>query len=225
MSEYMESHSTSKLIGAPPGYVGYDDAGQLTDKVKRKPYSIILFDEIEKAHPDVFNILLQVLDDGKLTDSQGNTVSFSNTIIIMTSNAGSNLNNNSIGFGKQTVDKGKIEDSLKEVFRPEFLNRVDEVVVFDSLTQNELLQIVDLMLNDTIKALKDKDITMHISNDAKKYLLEKGTNIKFGARPLRRAIQRYLEDEISERILKGEIIDGQNVNVNFVDNELKFDIN
>ena len=220
MSEYMESHSTSKLIGAPPGYVGYDDAGQLTDKVKRKPYSIILFDEIEKAHPDVFNILLQVLDDGKLTDSQGNTVSFSNTIIIMTSNAGSNLNNNSIGFGKQTV-----EDSLKEVFRPEFLNRVDEVVVFDSLTQNELLQIVDLMLNDTIKALKDKDITMHISNDAKKYLLEKGTNIKFGARPLRRAIQRYLEDEISERILKGEIIDGQNVNVNFVDNELKFDIN
>ena len=225
MSEYMESHSTSKLIGAPPGYVGYDDAGQLTDKVKRKPYSIILFDEIEKAHPDVFNILLQVLDDGKLTDSQGNTVSFSNTIIIMTSNAGSNLNNNSIGFGKQTVDKGKIEDSLKEVFRPEFLNRVDEVVVFDSLTQNELLQIVDLMLNDTIKALKDKDITMHISNDAKKYLLEKGTNIKFGARTLRRAIQRYLEDEISERILKGEIIDGQNVNVNFVDNELKFDIN
>ena len=225
MSEYMESHSTSKLIGAPPGYVGYDDAGQLTDKVKRKPYSIILFDEIEKAHPDVFNILLQVLDDGKLTDSQGNTVSFSNTIIIMTSNAGYNLNNNSIGFGKQTVDKGKIEDSLKEVFRPEFLNRVDEVVVFDSLTQNELLQIVDLMLNDTIKALKDKDITMHISNDAKKYLLKKGTNIKFGARPLRRAIQRYLEDEISERILKGEIIDGQNVNVNFVDNELKFDIN
>ena len=225
MSEYMESHSTSKLIGAPPGYVGYDDAGQLTDKVKRKPYSIILFDEIEKSHPDVFNIFLHVLDDGKLTDSQGNTVSFSNTIIIMTSNAGSNLNNNSIGFGKQTVDKGKIEDSLKEVFRPEFLNRVDEVVVFDSLTQNELLQIVDLMLNDTIKALKDKDITMHISNDAKKYLLEKGTNIKFGARPLRRAIQRYLEDEISERILKGEIIDGQNVNVNFVDNELKFDIN
>ena len=198
MSEYMESHSTSKLIGAPPGYVGYDDAGQLTDKVKRKPYSIILFDEIEKAHPDVFNILLQVLDDGKLTDSQGNTVSFSNTIIIMTSNAGSNLNNNSIGFGKQTVDKGKIEDSLKEVFRPEFLNRVDEVVVFDSLTQNELLQIVDLMLNDTIKALKDKDITMHISNDAKKYLLEKGTNIKFGARPLRRMIQNKIEDNLAQ---------------------------
>ena len=134
MSEYMESHSTSKLIGAPPGYVGYDDAGQLTDKVKRKPYSIILLDEIEKAHPDVFNILLQVLDDGVLTDSQGNSVSFSNTIIIMTSNAGSNLNNNSIGFGNTTINKGKIIDSLKDVFRPEFLNRVDEVVAFDALT-------------------------------------------------------------------------------------------
>ena len=154
MSEYMESHSTSKLIGAPPGYVGYDDAGQLTEKVKRKPYSIILLDEIEKAHPDVFNILLQVLDDGKLTDSQGNTVSFANTIIIMTSNAGSNLNTNSIGFGKQTVDKNKIEDSLKDVFRPEFLNRIDEIIVFNSLNKDELLQIVDLMLKDTIIALK-----------------------------------------------------------------------
>ena len=146
MSEYMESHSTSKLIGAPPGYVGYDDAGQLTDKVKRKPYSIILLDEIEKAHPDVFNILLQVLDDGKLTDSQGNTVSFSNTIIIMTSNAGSNSNINSIGFGKQSIDKNKIMDSLKELFRPEFLNRVDEIIQFDSLTKEQLLKIVDLKI-------------------------------------------------------------------------------
>ena len=150
MSEYMESHSTSKLIGAPPGYVGYDDAGQLTDKVKRKPYSIILLDEIEKAHPDVFNILLQVLDDGQLTDSQGNTVSFSNTIIIMTSNAGSNVNTNSIGFGKQTVDKNKVMDSLKEVFRPEFLNRVDEIISFDPLTKEQLLQIVDLMTLDRV---------------------------------------------------------------------------
>ena len=190
MSEYMESHSTSKLIGAPPGYVGYDDAGQLTEKVKRKPYSIILLDEIEKAHPDVFNILLQVLDDGKLTDSQGNTVSFANTIIIMTSNAGSNLNTNSIGFGKQTVDKNKIEDSLKDVFRPEFLNRIDEIIVFNSLNTDELLQIVDLMLKDTIKALKAKDISFEISDSAKQFILTKGTNIKFGARPLRRAIQR-----------------------------------
>ena len=222
MSEYMESHSTSKLIGAPPGYVGYDDAGQLTDKVKRKPYSIILLDEIEKAHPDVFNILLQVLDDGKLTDSQGNSVSFANTIIIMTSNAGSNLNNNSIGFGKQTVDKSKIEDNLKNTFRPEFLNRVDEIVVFDSLTEHELIQIIDLMLKETSKALQEKDISMVVSDNAKHFILEKGTNIKFGARPLRRAIQRYIEDEISEKILKGEIVNGQTINIDLKNNELTF---
>ena len=224
MSEYMESHSTSKLIGAPPGYVGYDEAGKLTEKVKRKPYSIILLDEIEKAHPDVFNILLQVLDDGKLTDSQGNTVSFANTIIIMTSNAGSNLNNNSIGFGKQTVDKSKIEDSLKETFRPEFLNRVDEIIVFNSLNKEELLQIVDLMLADTVKALKHKDISFEISNEAKQFILEKGTNIKFGARPLRRAIQRYIEDEISEMILRSQIVDGQTIKVDLKDNVLDFTV-
>ena len=224
MSEYMESHSTAKLIGAPPGYVGYDEAGQLTEKVKRKPYSIILLDEIEKAHPDVFNILLQVLDDGKLTDSQGNTVSFANTIIIMTSNAGSNLNNNSIGFGKQTVDKSKIEDSLKETFRPEFLNRVDEIIVFDSLNKEELLQIVDLMLADTVKALKHKDISFEISGSAKQFILDKGTNIKFGARPLRRAIQRYVEDEISDMILRSEVVDGQTINVDFKNDKLTFDV-
>ncbi len=224
MSEYMESHSTSKLIGAPPGYVGYDDAGQLTDKVKRKPYSIILLDEIEKAHPDVFNILLQVLDDGKLTDSQGNIVNFSNTIIIMTSNAGSNMNTNSIGFGKQTIDNNKIIDNLKEVFRPEFLNRVDEIITFDSLTKEQLLQIVDLMLKDTQKALYEKDIKMNITGEAKNYLLKKGTDIKFGARPLRRAIQRYIEDELSEMILKSELLDGQSVKIDFDNNQLKFEI-
>ena len=224
MSEYMESHSTSKLIGAPPGYVGYDDAGQLTDKVKRKPYSIILLDEIEKAHPDVFNILLQVLDDGILTDSQGNSVSFSNTIIIMTSNAGSNLNNNSIGFGNSMMNKNKIMDSLKDVFRPEFLNRVDEIVTFDPLTNEQLLQIVDLMLNDTVKALSDKDINMNITKSAKNYILEKGTDIKFGARPLRRAIQRYIEDELSEMILRQQLLDGQTVNIDFVDGNLKFEV-
>ena len=224
MSEYMESHSTAKLIGAPPGYVGYDEAGQLTEKVKRKPYSIILLDEIEKAHPDVFNILLQVLDDGKLTDSQGNTVSFANTIIIMTSNAGSNLNNNSIGFGKQTVDKSKIEDSLKETFRPEFLNRVDEIIVFNSLNKEELLQIVDLMLADTVKALKHKDISFEISDSAKKFILDKGTNIKFGARPLRRAIQRYVEDEISDMILRSEVVDGQTIDVDFKNDKLTFNV-
>ena len=224
MSEYMESNSTAKLIGAPPGYVGYDDAGQLTDKVKRKPYSIILLDEIEKAHPDVFNILLQILDDGRLTDAQGNTVSFQNTIIIMTSNAGSNLNNNSIGFGNEKINKSKVEDRLKDVFRPEFLNRVDEIVVFDSLTKEQLLQIVDLMLQDTINVLKDKNISLEVSKEAKDFILDKGTNLKFGARPLRRAIQRYVEDEISEKILRREIVDGQSIFISLnEDNTLKFE--
>ena len=226
MSEYMESHSTSKLIGSPPGYVGYDDAGQLTEKVKRHPYSIVLLDEIEKAHPDVFNILLQVLDDGRLTDAQGNTVSFENTIIIMTSNAGSNLNTNSIGFGGNTVSQNKIMDTLKETFRPEFLNRVDEIVIFDQLNNEQLLQIVDLMLDDTRKALSDKDINMNITENGKKFLLEKGTDIKYGARPLRRAIQRYLEDELSELILRSELKNGNTV---FVDtnneDKLSFEIN
>jgi len=178
MSEYMEGHSTSKLIGAPPGYVGYDDAGQLTDKVKRKPYSIILLDEIEKAHPDVFNILLQVLDDGKLTDSQGNSVSFANTIIIMTSNAGSNLNNNSIGFCGQTINKNKIVDSLKDVFRPEFLNRIDEIVAFDSLNKEQLLHAINELkdlYNFTeiipISAKKKDNVNLLISC-IKKYLPE-----------------------------------------------------
>ena len=224
MSEYMESHSTAKLIGAPPGYVGYDDAGQLTEKVKRKPYSIILFDEIEKAHPDVFNILLQVLDDGKLTDAQGNVVSFQNTIIIMTSNAGSNLNNNSIGFDKKTVDNNKIEENLKQVFRPEFLNRIDEIIVFDSLTKEELLQIVDLMLKDTSNALKERNISLNVSNSAKEFILAKGTNLKYGARPLRRAIQRYVEDEISEMILRTEVTDGQTLNVDMENDELKIKV-
>ena len=222
MSEFMESHSTSKLIGSPPGYVGYDDAGQLTEKVKRKPYSIILLDEIEKAHPDVFNILLQVLDDGKLTDSQGNTVSFVNTIIIMTSNSGSNLNNNSIGFAKQTVDKNKIFDSLKDRFRPEFLNRVDEILVFDPLTEVELIQIIDLLLKETKNALLDKNINLEITEDAKKYLLDHGIDLKYGARPLRRAIQRYIEDPLSDMLLKGELLNGQTIFVSTVDNELNF---
>ena len=223
MSEYMESHSTSKLIGSPPGYVGYDDAGQLTEKVKRKPYSIILLDEIEKAHPDVFNILLQVLDDGKLTDSQGNTVNFENTIIIMTSNAGSNLNTNSIGFGKQSMlDKDKMIASLKELFRPEFLNRVDEIVTFDSLSTDELLQIVDLLLGYTRKALENKDISLEVSDSAKHYILSKGTDLKYGARPLRRSIQRFIEDEIADMLLKGEVSNGQCVSVDLEDDKLKF---
>ena len=224
MSEYMEGHSTSKLIGSPPGYVGYDDAGQLTEKVKRNPYSIVLLDEIEKAHPDVFNILLQVLDDGRLTDSQGNTVSFENTIIIMTSNDGSNQNTNSIGFGGTRINQDKVMDSLKETFRPEFLNRVDEIVVFEQLNHEQLLQIVNLMLDDTKKVLADKNITLEISEDAKKFLLEKGTDIKYGARPLRRAIQRYLEDELSDMILRSELLNGDTIVVSLKENNLKFNV-
>ncbi len=223
MSEYMESNSTAKLIGAPPGYVGYDDAGQLTEKVKRKPYSIILFDEIEKAHNDVFNILLQVLDDGKLTDAQGNTVSFENTIIIMTSNAGSNLNTNAIGFNNQNqANKNKILDIVKSSFRAEFINRIDEIIVFNSLNKEQLLQIIDLMLKDTIDALSQKNMTLDVNSSAKEYILEKGTDLKYGARPLRRAIQRYLEDEIAERILLSEFTNGQTIHVSLENDKLIF---
>ena len=225
MSEYMESHSTSKLIGSPPGYVGYDDAGQLTEKVKRKPYSIILLDEIEKAHPDVFNVLLQVLDDGKLTDSQGNTVNFENTIIIMTSNAGSNLNNNSIGFGKESIyDNEKVLGALKDLFRPEFLNRVDEIIPFNSLTPNELLQIIDLLLKQTEAALATKEIYLNVTKEAKDYILEKGTDLKYGARPLRRAIQKYIEDEIAEMVLRNEVSPTQTITVTVEENKLKFNV-
>ena len=225
MSEYMESNSTTKLIGSPPGYVGYDDAGQLTEKVKRHPYSIILFDEIEKAHHDVFNLLLQVLDDGRLTDSKGNTISFENTIIIMTSNVGSTSNINSIGFGSSTeLKKNKILESMKEVFRPEFLNRIDEIICFNALTENELNQIITLMINDTQKILNDRNIKITISESGKKYLIEKGTDIKYGARPLRRAVQRYLEDELSDMILKKELLDGQTVDIDFKNDKLTFKV-
>ena len=227
MSEYMESNSTAKLIGAPPGYVGYDDAGQLTERVKRNPYSIILLDEIEKAHSDVFNILLQVLDDGRLTDAQGNTVSFENTIIIMTSNAGSNLNTNSIGFGGTSeASKNKMLGALKDLFRPEFLNRVDEIVAFEALSNEQLLQIVDLMISDTQKVLNDRNIGLILTDEAKKYVLSKGTDLKYGARPLRRAIQRYIEDELSDMILRSELVNGNKVLVDYEkdSDKLKFNI-
>ena len=227
MSEYMESNSTAKLIGAPPGYVGYDDAGQLTERVKRNPYSIILLDEIEKAHNDVFNILLQVLDDGRLTDSQGNTVNFENTIIIMTSNAGSNLNTNSIGFGgTNEASKNKMIGALKDLFRPEFLNRIEEIVAFDSLTNEQLLEIVDLMIADTTRILNDRDIGLILDKKAKEYILKKGTDLKYGARPLRRSIQRYVEDELSDMILRKELINGNKVLVEYDEknDKLKFKV-
>ena len=225
MSEFMEKFSVSRIIGSPPGYVGYDDAGQLTEKVRRKPYSIILFDEIEKAHKDVLNILLQILDEGRITDAQGRNVNFENTIIIMTSNVGSNANVNSNGFNStKTFNKEKIESSLRETFRPEFLNRVDEIVIFDSLTENELIQIVDIMLADTSRALADKNISLIVSDEAKRYLMKKGTDLKYGARPLRRAIQRYVEDELSEKVLRQEINSGNTVKVDLENDELKFTI-
>ena len=200
MSEYMESHSVSKLIGSPPGYVGYDDAGQLTEKVRRNPYSLILFDEIEKAHSDVFNLLLQVLDDGRLTDSQGRVINFDNTIIIMTSNAGSNLNSNGIGFNREesSLVDARVEASLKQTFRPEFLNRVDETIIFHELNKNELLQIVDLMLSEITDELAEKNIFITFDKKVKEYILEKGYEPKYGARPLRRAIQKYIENELAE---------------------------
>ena len=213
MSEYMESHSVSKLIGSPPGYVGYDDAGQLTEKVRRNPYSLILFDEIEKAHNDVFNLLLQVLDDGRLTDAQGRIINFDNTIIIMTSNAGSNLNQNGIGFGSTSneMNKARVMTALKQTFRPEFLNRVDETIIFNELTKKELLQIVDLMLNEISTELAEKNIHVSFSDEVKTYILEKGYDPKYGARPLRRAIQKYVENELAESILKDELLPNEEV--------------
>ena len=216
MSEYMESHSVSKFIGSPPGYVGYDDAGQLTEKVRRNPYSLILFDEIEKAHSDVFNILLQILDDGRLTDAQGRIVNFDNTIIIMTSNAGSNLNTNGIGFNKDSepLVEARAMDALKSSFRPEFLNRVDETIVFHTLSKEELLQIVDLMLNEITDELAERNIHITFSNEVKEYILEKGYEAKYGARPLRRAIQKYIENELAESLLRNELLPNDSIIIN-----------
>ncbi len=222
MSEYMESHSVSKLIGSPPGYVGYDDAGQLTEKVRRNPYSLILFDEIEKAHPDVFNLLLQVLDDGRLTDAQGRTVNFDNTIIIMTSNAGSNLNTNGIGFNKDEAPlvEARVMNALKSTFRPEFLNRVDEIIVFNELTKQELLQIIDLMLNEIKDELAEKNIYITFTDEVKNYILEKGYEPKYGARPLRRAIQKYVENELAQSLLKNELLPNDSIVVSLVNDKV-----
>ncbi len=213
MSEYMEKHSVSKLIGAPPGYVGYDEAGQLTEKVRRRPYSIILLDEIEKAHGDVFNLLLQLLDDGRITDSQGRTVNFENTIIIMTSNAGSDRSSSSYGFGRSTGEKyrDKAESALREIFRPEFLNRIDEQVYFDSLTEADLQQIAALLLKQLKEQLAGKGYQLSYGADVIAYVAQSGSDPKFGARPLRRLIRREIEDLIAEEVLKGSIIEGSTI--------------
>ena len=219
MSEYMEKHTVSKLIGAPPGYVGFDQAGFLTEKVRRKPYSVILLDEIEKAHEDVFNILLQILEDGRLTDNQGRTVNFENTVVIMTSNAGTSIKANRIGFGNTDYEamESKIKDALRQTFRPEFLNRIDDIIVFSELSREELSEIVDLMLKEVKRDAEEKKITIRVSDKMKENILEKGYNTKFGARPLRRAIQKYVEDEISEAYLRGVLKENSSVNVDVND--------
>ena len=226
MSEYMEKHTVSKLIGSPPGYVGYDEAGQLTEKIRRRPYSVILLDEIEKAHEDVFNMLLQILDDGRLTDSQGRTVNFENTVIIMTSNAGTSLKSASIGFNsdKQQANKDSVNDALKKIFRPEFLNRVDDIVIFNSLEQESIRKITSLMLRDVISEAEEKGIKLSVSDEAIVYLAEKGFDEKYGARPLRRLIQKEIEDELAELFLRDEIKQGSVVNADIKNGGLKLEL-
>jgi ATP-dependent Clp protease ATP-binding subunit ClpC len=218
MSEYMEKHTVSRLIGSPPGYVGYDEGGQLTEAVRRKPFSVVLFDEIEKAHPDVFNTLLQILEDGRLTDAQGRTVDFKNTVIIMTSNLGTrDIRKKSIGFqqddDRETYDKmrEKVHEELKRHFRPEFLNRIDEIIVFHELTLDEVKLIVDLMLVRVRHQLSSQGLDLVLTDDAKGHLGKKGYDPELGARPLRRAIQRMLEDQLSEKVLLGEFKAGSTI--------------
>lgn len=225
MSEYMESHSVSKLIGSPPGYVGYDEAGNLTEKIRRNPYSIVLFDEIEKAHQSIYNILLQILDEGELTDSQGKTVSFKHTIIVLTSNLGTNFKNDSYGFSTTSLEKdvldNKINDSLKEFFTPEFLNRIDDVVVFNKLSYDNIEKITDIMLKDLQNETKDKNIVFTYSPAVIKFLIEKGYNSKFGARPIKRAIQKYIEDLIAVEYIKGNIKENSQFNLDILNNSLE----
>ncbi|MEY2195943.1 ATP-dependent Clp protease ATP-binding subunit ClpC [Bacillus sp. OV166] len=225
MSEYMEKHSTSRLVGSPPGYVGYEEGGQLTEKVRRKPYSVVLLDEIEKAHPDVFNILLQVLEDGRLTDSKGRTVDFRNTVLIMTSNVGAEAlkRNKYVGFNIQDGEqdykdmKGKVMGELKKAFRPEFLNRIDEIIVFHALERKHLEEIVTLLSEQLIKRLKEQNISLELTLAAKEKISQEGYDPEYGARPLRRAIQKHIEDRLSEELLKGTLLTGQHAVID-VDN-------
>ncbi|MCS0542648.1 ATP-dependent protease ATP-binding subunit ClpC, partial [Aeromonas veronii] len=227
MSEYMEKHSTSRLVGSPPGYVGYEEGGQLTEKVRRKPYSVVLLDEIEKAHPDVFNILLQVLEDGRLTDSKGRTVDFRNTILIMTSNVGASTlkRNKYVGFAledeKQDYKnmKDKVMEELKKAFRPEFLNRIDEIIVFHSLEKKHLKEIVTLMSDQLTKRLKEQDFELELTEAAKDRIAEEGYDPEYGARPLRRAIQKQIEDRLSEELLRGKIEKGKKIVMDFDNGE------
>jgi ATP-dependent Clp protease ATP-binding subunit ClpC len=231
MSEYMERHTVSRLIGAPPGYVGYEEAGQLTEKVRRRPYSVVLFDEVEKAHPEVFNILLQVLEDGRLTDGQGRTVDFRNTVLIMTSNVGAAQIHRDTVLGFRTEEdekdsyermRDKVISELKRTFRPEFLNRVDELIVFHALGRDDMEKIVDLMLQDLRDHLEPRGIHLSFTDQAKTLLVQEGYNPNYGARPLRRVIQRMVEDRLSDEILAGNVRDGQSVEVDEAEGELTF---
>ncbi len=218
MSEYQERHTVARLIGAPPGYVGYEEGGQLTEAVRRKPYSVVLFDEIEKAHPEVFNVLLQLLDDGRLTDGHGRTVDFKNSVVIMTSNIGSHY---IMELGIEAAE-GKVMEVLRGHFRPEFLNRVDDIVVFHSLSRSDLARIVDIQLERLTSLLTQRKLTLSLSEAARSFLAERGYDPVFGARPLKRAIQRYLQDPLALALLDGEFSEGDAVDVDVAGDELVF---
>jgi ATP-dependent Clp protease ATP-binding subunit ClpC len=233
MSEYMEKFTVSRLLGAPPGYVGYEDSGYLTKEVRRKPYSVVLLDEIEKAHPDVFNILLQILDEGHITDNYGRKIDFKNTVVIMTSNIGARRITGSQSLGFQKPSEGArfehieeaVKDEINKTFNPEFLNRLDEVIVFHPLSEDHIIQIVDILFRDVLKRIEDRELALELSPEAKKFLAEKGFDEKFGARPLKRAMQRYLEDPFSEALLQGRFAPGDDVLVEVADPErLKFTV-
>jgi ATP-dependent Clp protease ATP-binding subunit ClpC len=230
MSEYMERFSSSRLMGAPPGYVGYDEGGQLTEKVRRRPYSVVLFDEIEKAHPDLFNILLQVLEDGCLTDNFGRKVDFRNTVLIMTSNTGARIIDKGIPMGFQKPDeaerfkeiKSAVQGEMKHLFNPEFLNRVDEIVTFHPLNLEHLVKIVDLLIDELNKRLLERNFRLDVTPEAKEWLIQEGYQASFGARPLRRAIQRHVEDPLSEELIKGRFKDARKIRVLLKDTALAF---
>jgi len=216
MSEYMEKHAVSRLVGAPPGYVGYDEGGQLTEAVRRRPYSVVLFDEIEKAHPDVFNILLQLLDDGRLTDGHGRTVDFRNTVVIMTSNVGSHL------IASGVTDPDRMMDELRRTFRPEFLNRVDEIVVFKQLAREELDHIVGIQIGRVSKLLRERDLDLEVTPEARTFLAEVGYDPTFGARPLKRAIMRHVQDPLAKELIAGAFSPGDTIVVNRTGDSLTF---
>jgi ATP-dependent Clp protease ATP-binding subunit ClpB len=218
MSEYMEKHAVARLIGSPPGYVGYEEGGQITEQVRRRPYSVVLFDEIEKAHPEVFNVLLQILDDGRLTDGQGRVVSFKNTVIVMTSNIGTGMvEKNSIGFSALARDKGgeenrkRLMEALRAAFRPEFLNRIDDIIVFNTLTREHLSRIVDMLLANVAGRLKERKLTLEVAAAAKDLIISEGFDPQYGARPMKRAIQRLVADPLALKVLNGDFAEGDTV--------------